>query len=86
MRRAVVTGLGVVSPLGNDTSAVLDALRNGRSGIRYQQTYADMGLRSLVAGNIELDLDELIDRKLLRFHKSPRPVIFQSRWQQMPSP
>lgn len=67
MKRAVVTGMGVVSPLGNDLTAVCDALRQGRSGIRYQPSYEEMGLRSLVAGSIELDLAPLIDRKLLRF-------------------
>ncbi|CAG0998093.1 3-oxoacyl-[acyl-carrier-protein] synthase I [Methylophilaceae bacterium] len=68
MRRVVVTGMGIVSSLGNNKSEVLDSLRAGRSGITFQQEYADRGLRSHVAGSIRnLDIQTLIDRKLLRF-------------------
>ena len=68
MRRVVVTGMGIVSSLGNNQSEVLDSLREGRSGITFQQEYADHGLRSHVAGSIKnLNVAELIDRKLLRF-------------------
>jgi len=68
MRRVVVTGMGVVSSLGNNKAEVLDSLHEGRSGITYQQEYADHGLRSHVAGSIKnLNITELIDRKLLRF-------------------
>jgi 3-oxoacyl-[acyl-carrier-protein] synthase-1 len=68
MRRVVVTGMGIVSSLGNNQSEVLDSLKNGQSGITFQQEYADHGLRSNVAGSIKnLNLDELVDRKLLRF-------------------
>jgi 3-oxoacyl-[acyl-carrier-protein] synthase-1 len=67
MKRVVVTGMGIVSCLGNDKAAVLDALRAGRSGIKFQETYKEMGLRSHVAGSIDIDLSELIDRKVLRF-------------------
>lgn len=67
MKRVVVTGMGIVSCLGNDKTAVLDALRAGRSGIKYQETYKEMGLRSHVAGSIDIDLSKLIDRKILRF-------------------
>jgi 3-oxoacyl-[acyl-carrier-protein] synthase I len=68
MRRVVVTGLGIVSSLGNNKSEVLDSLREGRSGITYQPEYAERGLRSNVAGAIKnLNLEELIDRKLMRF-------------------
>lgn len=68
MRRVVVTGMGIVSSLGNNKSEVLDSLRHGRSGITYQPEYADRGLRSHVAGSIKnLDIEALIDRKLLRF-------------------
>lgn len=67
-RRVVVTGFGIVSSLGNNKSEVLESLREGRSGITFQQEYADRGLRSHVAGSIKnLNLAELIDRKLLRF-------------------
>ena len=68
MRRVVVTGMGIVSSLGNNQSEVLDSLKNGKSGITFKQEYADNGLRSNVAGSIKnLNLDELVDRKLLRF-------------------
>ncbi|ABE50160.1 beta-ketoacyl-ACP synthase I [Methylobacillus flagellatus] len=68
MRRVVVTGMGIISSLGNNKSEVLDSLKAGRSGIRFQQEYVDQGLRSHVAGSIEnLDLEALIDRKLMRF-------------------
>jgi len=67
MKRVVVTGMGIVSCLGNDKTAVLDALRAGRSGIKFQQAYKDAGLRSQVAGSIDIELSELIDRKVLRF-------------------
>ncbi|MEO8419218.1 MAG: beta-ketoacyl-ACP synthase I [Methylophilaceae bacterium] len=68
MRRVVVTGMGIVSSLGNNKAEVLDSLKAGRSGITYQQEYADHGLRSHVAGSVKnLNVQELIDRKLLRF-------------------
>jgi 3-oxoacyl-[acyl-carrier-protein] synthase I len=68
MRRVVVTGLGIVSSLGNNKSEVLESLREGRSGITFQPEYAERGLRSNVAGSIKnLNLEELIDRKLMRF-------------------
>ena len=68
MRRVVVTGLGIVSSLGNNKAEVKDSLYEGRSGITFQQEYADRGLRSNVAGSIKnLDIEALIDRKLLRF-------------------
>lgn len=67
MRRVVVTGMGIVSSLGNNKSEVLDSLREGRSGITYQPEYAEQGLRSQVAGAVKLNVQELIDRKLMRF-------------------
>ncbi|RUR41353.1 beta-ketoacyl-ACP synthase I [Vreelandella populi] len=67
MRRVVVTGLGIVSCLGNDQEQVLEALKSGRSGIRFKEEYAERGFRSHVAGSIDIDLDALIDRKLRRF-------------------
>ena len=67
MRRVVVTGMGIVSCLGNDKETVVDALKQGRSGIKFQEEYKEMGFRSHVAGSIDLDLDQLIDRKLRRF-------------------
>jgi 3-oxoacyl-[acyl-carrier-protein] synthase-1 len=67
MRRVVVTGMGIVSSLGNNKQEVLASLREGRSGITFQQEYADHGLRSQVAGSVKLNVQELIDRKLMRF-------------------
>lgn len=67
MRRVVITGLGIVSCLGNDKETVSGNLRAGRPGIRFNQAYADMGLRSQVSGSVNLNLEELIDRKVLRF-------------------
>ncbi|MGV6816298.1 MAG: beta-ketoacyl-ACP synthase I [Thiotrichales bacterium] len=67
MRRVVISGLGIVSCLGNDKETVIDALKSGRSGIRYQEDYKEMGMRSQVAGVPEIDFKEHIDRKQLRF-------------------
>ena len=67
MKRVVITGYGIVSCLGNDAKAVLDSLQQGRSGIKYQQSYKDIGMRSHVAGSVDIDLDTLIDRKARRF-------------------
>ena len=67
MRRVVITGLGIVSSIGNDKSEVLDALKNVTSGIDFCQEYADLGFRSHVHGPIRINLEEKIDRKLKRF-------------------
>lgn len=67
MRRVVITGLGIVSSLGNDKQSVSDSLRFSRSGIRANPTYAEMGFRSQVSARPEIDLDALIDRKAKRF-------------------
>ena len=67
MRRAVITGMGIVSCLGNDVDTVAAALREGRSGIRAMPIYQKMGMKSQIAGQIELDPSGLIDRKHLRF-------------------
>ncbi|WP_372738113.1 beta-ketoacyl-ACP synthase I [Neptunomonas sp.] len=67
MRRVVVTGMGIVSCLGNDKETVLDSLKQGRSGIKFQEEYKELGFRSHVAGSIDIDLEALIDRKLRRF-------------------
>lgn len=67
MKRVVVTGMGIVSCLGNDKETVTDALRNGRSGIKFKEEYKEMGLRSNVAGQVDIDISEHIDRKPLRF-------------------
>ncbi|HSC76191.1 MAG TPA: beta-ketoacyl-ACP synthase I [Pseudomonadales bacterium] len=67
MRRVVVTGLGITSCLGNNAADVTQSLREGRSGIRFNETYRDLGFRSHVSGSVHLNLSELIDRKILRF-------------------
>ncbi len=67
MKRVVVTGLGIVSSIGNNQQEVSDALREGRSGISFSQEYADLGFRSHVHGKVKLNTEELIERKLRRF-------------------
>ena len=67
MRRVVISGLGVVSCLGNSQDTVLDSLRAGRSGITFNDSFAEMGLRSNVSGQVDIDFKEHIDRKVLRF-------------------
>ena len=67
MRRVVVTGIGAVSCLGNSMDEITDSLKNGRSGIVYNEGFREMGLRSLVSGSVDIDIREHIDRKVLRF-------------------
>jgi 3-oxoacyl-[acyl-carrier-protein] synthase-1 len=67
MRRVVITGLGIVSSLGNDKQSVTESLRLMRSGIRANPVYAEMGFRSQVSGRPDIDLEALIDRKDKRF-------------------
>ncbi|MFV0276240.1 MAG: beta-ketoacyl-ACP synthase I, partial [Parahaliea sp.] len=66
-RRVVITGLGVVSCLGNDASTVTESLREGRSGIALRQEQIDAGMRSHIAGAPDIDIAGHIDRKQLRF-------------------
>ncbi len=67
MRRVVVTGVGIVSSLGNNQGEVLQSLMDGRSGIEFVPEMAEMGFRSQVAGTLKLNPEERIDRKLYRF-------------------
>jgi 3-oxoacyl-[acyl-carrier-protein] synthase-1 len=67
MRRVVVTGMGILSSIGLNKEQVQESLKQGDSGITFSQQFADMGLRSQVAGSIDINLDEHIDRKLKRF-------------------
>lgn len=67
MKRVVITGMGIVSSIGNNKAEVLDALKNSRSGIKFSQEYADLGFRSHVYGPINIETSELIDRKVRRF-------------------
>ena len=67
MKRVVITGLGIVSCLGNDKKTVTESLREGRSGIKFQEEYKEAGMRSHVAGSVDIDIDAHIDRKVKRF-------------------
>ncbi len=67
MRRVVVTGIGIVSCLGNDKDAVLDSLTEGRSGIKHNSSYEEIGMRSHISGSVDIDTVAMIDRKILRF-------------------
>ena len=67
MRRVVVTGMGIVSSIGNNLQDVADALREGRSGVEYSEEYEKHGFRSRVHGSIDVDLASAIDRKQKRF-------------------
>ena len=67
MKRVVITGLGIVCSIGNNKQEVLESLRQGRSGIKFHQEYADLGFRTHVHGNVNIDVDALIERKIKRF-------------------
>ena len=67
MRRVVITGMGIVSCLGNDADSVTRSLREGRSGIRFKEQYQEIGMRSQIAGTPDIQLDDFIDRKPRRF-------------------
>ena len=67
MRRVVITGMGLVSCLGNDKQTVTESLREGHSGITFNEDFKEIGLRSHVSGSVDIDLKEHIDRKHLRF-------------------
>ena len=66
-KRAVITGLGIVSCLGNDAQSVTRSLHEARSGIKLSQEQVDVGMRSHISGAPEIDLASLIDRKQYRF-------------------
>ncbi len=67
MKRVVITGLGIVSSIGNNRQEVANSLRQGKSGIEFAPEYAEMGFRSHVHGSINIDIEELIERKVRRF-------------------
>lgn len=67
MRRAVITGMGIVSSLGDSPAEVLTSLRQGRSGIRFHQPYQDMGLRAQIGAFTRINPKEHIEKKNLRF-------------------
>ena len=78
MKRAVITGLGIVSSIGNNQQEVLPSLREGRSGITFSQELKDSGMRSHVWGNVKLDTTGLIDRKVVRFMSDASIYAFLS--------
>jgi 3-oxoacyl-[acyl-carrier-protein] synthase-1 len=67
MKRVVVTGLGVVSSIGNNVVEVTQSLRDGKSGIEAVPQYKELGFRSQIAGTLKLNVEELVDRRLMRF-------------------
>jgi 3-oxoacyl-[acyl-carrier-protein] synthase-1 len=66
-KRVVITGMGIISCIGNDVTTVLSSLKAGKSGISADETMAKMGFRSQISGKIDIDLTEHIDKRLLRF-------------------
>ena len=67
MRRVAITGIGIVSSIGNNVSEVTNSLRNGTSGIVAAPEYTELGFRSQVHGTVKLDVADHVDRKQLRF-------------------
>lgn len=67
MRRVVITGLGAVSCIGNSKAEITESLRLGRSGIKPNESFKEMGMRSQISGGVEIDITEHIDRKVRRF-------------------
>jgi 3-oxoacyl-[acyl-carrier-protein] synthase-1 len=67
VKRVVITGLGIVSSIGNNKQEVLESLRQGRSGIEFHQEYADLGFRTNVHGGVQIDVNALIEKKQKRF-------------------
>ena len=67
MRRSVITGIGIVSCIGRNKSEVLESLNMGRSGISFNESYKEIGMKSHVSGSIDINTSDLIDRKILRF-------------------
>ncbi|WOC15974.1 beta-ketoacyl-ACP synthase I [Pseudochrobactrum sp. MP213Fo] len=68
MRRVVVTGMGIVSSIGNNTEEVLTSLREAKSGIRRAEDQAELGFRCQVSGMPQIDVEALVDRRAMRFH------------------
>ena len=77
MSRVVITGLGIISCLGNNQEEVLKSLQNGDSGLSINQDYIDNGMRCHVSGQVSPDL-ETIDRKMLRFMSETSAYAFLS--------
>ena len=87
MRRVVVTGMGIVSCIGTDKQTVLASLQQGKSGIVYRPEYEQRGMRSHVAGAVDLDFSQFIDRKDLRRQLGRlRAQLFDMRRHEMDHP
>ncbi|MEL6681918.1 MAG: beta-ketoacyl synthase N-terminal-like domain-containing protein, partial [Pseudomonadota bacterium] len=67
MRRVVITGLGIVSPIGNTAAEVIAALKSGTSGIEASPEMAERGFRSQIAGTLKIDIADHVDKRTLRF-------------------
>lgn len=78
MRRVVITGMGIVSSIGNNQQEVLDSLKNGRSGIEINPEQVERGFRSHIAGTLKINPAEHIDRKLFRFMGSAAAYTYLS--------
>lgn len=81
MKRVVVTGLGIVSSIGNNIEEVTASLKQGKSGIKFCENYAELGMRSHIAGRINIDVDEFIGRKQKRFMSDAAAFSFISMQQ-----
>ncbi len=75
MKRVVITGFGIISPIGNDETSITDSLRNGSSGLKINQDYIDNGMRCHVSRPVEADFS-LIDRKAMRFMSETAATLF----------
>ncbi len=67
MRRVVITGIGIVSCIGNDKDEVLESLKAGKSGIKFNPQYEELGFRSQICGKPDIELSEVIDKRMWRF-------------------
>jgi len=67
MKRAVITGIGIVSSIGNNKEEVLASLKSGKSGITFSEQFKEVGMRSQVWGDLKINPSEHIDRKVMRF-------------------
>ncbi len=74
MRRVVVTGLGIISPIGNTAAEVTAALKAGTSGVERSEQMVEYGFRSQVAGTLKIDPAEHIDKRKMRFMGPARPM------------
>lgn len=81
MKRVVITGLGITSCLGITKEQVLESLKEGRSGIRFNESYKEHGFRSQVSGSVDINFEDYIDRKTIRFMGSAAAYAYISMQQ-----